>query len=180
MDRADKMELLHAALRADDARGFARLLARYPECRYDGAGDDYWLNLAATDGKLWAVELLVERGADVNKPSNSTDSVPHPEGPIVYAADGGHVDVVRYMLDRGAAINHPVNGRVRCQALVGAAIWGHLAVAKLLVERGAAVNAVWAEKTPLDQAELWGRDEVAAYLRSVGGRTAVELGESPG
>jgi ankyrin repeat protein len=180
MDLADKMELLHAALRNDDIAEFARLLALYPECRYDGAGDDWWMNYAAMDGKLWAVELLVDQGADVNKPSNSTDSVPSPEGPIVYAADNGHATVVRYMLDRGAVVNHLIDGRVRCQALVGAAIWGHLDVAKLLVERGAEVNAVWAEMTPLDRAELHGQHEVVSYLRSVGGRTATELGETGG
>lgn len=136
------------------------------------------MDAAARDGKLWAVRWLVERGADVNKPSNSTDSVPAPEGAILFAAARGHVDVVRYMLDRGAVINHPVNGRIRCQALAGAAIGGHPEVARLLVERGAAVNAVWAEMTPLDQAELWGRDEVAAYLRSVGGEYPHQLGES--
>ncbi|AMV28569.1 Ankyrin repeats (3 copies) [Gemmata sp. SH-PL17] len=178
MDRADKMELLHAALRNDNATEFARLLKRFPDCRYDGAGDDYWMSAVAMRGKLWAIELLVARGADVNRPSNSTDSVPSPEGPIVYAANNGHMDVVRYMLDRGAEINHMIEGRVRCQALVGAAIWGHLDVVKLLVERGAAVNAVWAEMTPLDQSELHGRDEVAAYLRSIGWKTAAELGES--
>jgi ankyrin repeat protein len=176
MDLADKQELLYDALRADDASEFARLLALYPECRYDGGGDDMWMASAAMRGKLWAVEWLVARGADVNRPSNSTDSVPHPEGPIVYAAQEGRLDVVRYMLDRGAAINHLIGGRVRCQALAGAAIWGHLEVAKLLVEREAEVNAVWAEMTPLDRAEQHGREEVAAYLRSVGGKTAEGLG----
>ena len=166
MDRAAKMKQLHAALERDDRAEFARLLKRYPDCRYKESGDDYWMSTACMYGKLWAVELLVAQGADVNRPSNSTDSVPSPEGPIVKAADSGHLDVVRYMLDQGAKINHVVNGRVRCRALAGAAIGGHLDVARLLVERGAEINAVWAEMTPLDHAVVWGRDEVAAYLQS--------------
>lgn len=175
MDLADKMEQLHAALMNDDAAGFARLLSRYRDCRFDDSGDDSWLGTACMYGKLWAVELLLRRGGDVNKPSNSTDSVPSPEGPIQRAADAGHLEVVRYLLDRGAVINHVVYGRVRCQALAGAAIWGHLEVVKLLVERGAEINAVWAEMTPLDQAVLWGRDDVIEYLRLVGGKSASEL-----
>ena len=176
MDRAAKMKQLHAALGRDDRAEFARLLKRYPDCRYKESGDDSWMSTACMYGKLWAVELLVARGGDVNRPSNSTDSVPSPEGPIVQAAGGGNLEVVRYMLDRGAVINQVVDGRVRCFALSRAAREGHLAVVRLLVERGAEVNAVWAEMTPLDHAVVWGRDEVAAYLQSVGAKRANELG----
>lgn len=179
MDLERQVAELDAALRADDAAGFARLLDRYPAARYDGAGDDWWMSSAASDGRLWAVELLVARGADVNKPSNSTDSVPSPEGPIVQAAGSGNVDLVRFLLDRGAVVNHVIGGRARCFALTQAAWGGHLEVVRLLVERGAAVNAVWGEKTAVDFAE-WGQDEVHDYLRSVGGKTAVELGGAAG
>ena len=175
MDRADKMELLHAALQAYDATKFARLLAQYPDCRYDGAGDDCWMRTACTDGKLWAVELLVDQGANINKPTNSTDSDPHPEGPIVQAAGSGNVELVRYLLDRGASVNYTIAGQVRCFALTRAAWKGPLNVVRLLVERGAEINAAWANKTALDHALQWGRDDIAAYVRSVGGKTASEL-----
>jgi ankyrin repeat protein len=179
MTDADKWNAIYTALLADDRDEFARLLTVYPERRYDGAGDDGWMNLAASRGKLWAVRLLVEQGADVNKPSNSTDSVPSPEGPIVGAAESGNVELVRYMLDLGARVNHPVNGQTRCYALSGAAMEGQLEVVKLLIERGADVNASWARKTALDHAEGCGQPEIAAYLRSVGGKTADELTGMP-
>lgn len=175
MTLSEKTGLVHEALTNEDSKEFARILSLYPECRYDGAGDDWWMNSAAMHGKLRILELLVDHGADVNKRSNSTDSVPAPEGAIVTAAESGHADVVRYMLDRGAVINHVVNGRVRCQALAGAAIWGKLEVAQVLVAAGAEVNAVWARMTPLDRAVRHNRLEVAEYLRSVGGRAAVEV-----
>ncbi len=175
MTHAEKTGLFVAALDINDAPEFSRLLSLYPECRYDGGGDDWWMGSAAMNGKLWLIKLLVGLGADVNMPSNSTDSVPAPEGPIVIAAQSGHADIVRYMLERGAVINHVVKGRVRCQALAGAAIWGKLEVAKVLVAAGAEVNAVWARMTPLDQAVRHNRPEVAKYLRSVGGKTAAEL-----
>jgi ankyrin repeat protein len=69
-----------------------------------------------------------------------------------------------------------VNGQTRCYALAEAALEGHPEVAKLLVERGAEVNAVWARKTALDHALDEDQEEVADYLRSVGGKTAEELG----
>lgn len=180
MDLQQRVARLDEALRADDRDEFAQLLDLYPDARYDGAGDDWWMSSAAMDGRLWAVELLVARGADVNRPSNTTDSVPSPEGPIVEAARSGSVELVRFFLDRGAVVNHLVDGQTRCFALTGAARRGHLNVVKLLIEREAAVNAVWAGKTALDHAVEWGQDEAADYLRSVGGRSAADLGETAG
>ncbi len=127
------------------------------------------------NGKLERLKIIVSLGADVNEPSNPGDSVPAPEGAIVYACDGGHREVVRYLLDRGAEINRVVNGRVRCQALVGAVIEGHVDVAKLLVERGAEVNAIWGQMTPLDRALMHRQTAAADYLRSVGGKAAMEV-----
>ena len=94
MTKAEKMELLYAALHDDDADEFKRLLALYPDCRLNDSGDDGWMDAAAMRGKSWAIEYLVAEGADINKPSNSTDSTPLPEGPIQWAASGGHLDTV--------------------------------------------------------------------------------------
>ena len=115
------------------------------------------------------------KGADINKPSNSTDSTPLPEGPIQWAASGGHLDTVIVMLDLGAKINHVLNGQRRCIPLWFAVQYGHLEVVKLLVERGADLNASCNDTTALDDAISYDRDVVAAYLRSVGGKTAAEL-----
>ncbi|HEY1191866.1 MAG TPA: ankyrin repeat domain-containing protein [Gemmata sp.] len=138
-----------------------------------------WMHSAADVGLLPVIEMLVAAGADVNTPQ-SNHSVPSPEGVIDTAAAEGHLEVVRWFLDHGAVINHVITGRVRCFALAGAAGSGHLEVVKLLVERGAAVNSCWAELTPLDHAVMYGQVEVAAYLRSVGGKTAAELSAPPG
>ncbi len=72
-------------------------------------------------------------------------------------------------------MNFDVDGQTRCYALTGAARNGHLDVVRLLIERGAAVNACWAEMTPLDYALMYGRNDMADYLRSVGGKRAAEL-----
>ena len=175
MTKAEKMELLYAALHDDDADEFKRLLALYPDCRLNDSGDDGWMDAAAMDGKPWAIEYLVAEGADVNKPSNSTDSTPLPEGPIQWAAAGGHLDTVRVMLDLGARVNTVLSGQRRCVPLWFAVADGHLEVVRLLAERGADVNASRNDATALDDAIFYDRDEVAAYLRSVGGKTAAEL-----
>jgi ankyrin repeat protein len=136
-----------------------------------------WLSSAASAGRLRLVQLLVEAGADMNAPESEA-SVPSPEGVIDSAAGNGHLEVVRWLLDRGAKINHVVDGVTRCFALVNAVGSGHLDVVRVLVERGAAVNSCWAGLTPLDHARMYGQDEVAAYLQSVGGKTAAELGKA--
>ena len=169
------MEAIYSALNEGDTTEFERLLKAYPECRYDDDGGDQWVTSAAMQGQLGVIELLVSFGADVAAPSDTSDASPPPEGPVFWAAAGGHYKVVEYMLDLGAPVNHDVRGQTRCFAMTSAAGRGYLEVVKLLVDRGAALNCAWANKTPLDHALECGRGEVAAYLRSVGGKTAAEL-----
>lgn len=179
---ADKFELLSAALEADDADEFARLMALYPECRWtegsDETNDDPWLSSAAADGRLWAVKWLVSQGASLHKPSNSTDSVPAPEGPLPNACESGNLELVQYMLDQGVPINYTIDGRTRCHAITSAATRGHLEIVKLLVERGADFNAVSGPWTALDYAISYGHSAVADYLRPIGGKTGDELKSS--
>jgi ankyrin repeat protein len=86
---------------------------------------------AAYKGRLDAVRLLLDRGADPNLVSDAT--------PLINAAEGGHVDIVSLLLDRGANIDQITQGRQN--ALIRASGKGHLEVVKLLVARGADVNA---------------------------------------
>ena len=175
MTLADKFDLMQKTVDADHVNEFIRLITIYPECRYNDDGSDFWLKAAADVGSVGVIKYLVSIGVNVNEPSNPSDSVPSPEGAISNAVNRGHLEAVRCLLDHGAVVNHMVNGRIRCQALVGAAIWGHLEIAKLLVERGAEVNAIWAQMTPLDRAIQHMRPEIEEYLRSVGGKTAMEV-----
>jgi ankyrin repeat protein len=88
---------------------------------------------AAREGRLDAVRLLLERGADPNL------LAPLDESALIHAAAEGHVDIVSLLLDRGASIDHPA--RWGDNALHRASVNGHLEVVKLLVARGADVNA---------------------------------------
>jgi beta-lactamase regulating signal transducer with metallopeptidase domain/ankyrin repeat protein len=89
------------------------------------------LSGAARKGRLDAVRLLLDRGADPNLAGDGT--------PLINAAEGGHVDIVSLLLDRGANIDQITQGRQN--ALIRASGKGHLEVVKLLVARGADVNA---------------------------------------
>jgi hypothetical protein len=166
------------AIYQKDIEYVARALRDHREV-FEREGWTTWMSSAASVGLLPLLELFVAAGADVNAPQ-SNHSVPSPEGVIETAASEGHLEVTRWLLDRGAVVNHVVNGQVRCGALVSTVGSGHLEVVKLLVERGAAVNSCWAGLTPLDHATMYGKAEVADYLRSVGGKLAAELDESSG
>jgi ankyrin repeat protein len=113
-------------------------------------------------------------GADPNMP------VPGDGSPLIQAAAGGHLDVVRYLLDRGADVNLIVPGDEN--ALMCAAEQGHLEIVQLLVARGANVNErIWAERgrgreaegewrTALSQATKNRHMSVVAFLKSAGAR----------
>ena len=58
------------------------------------------LSYAARDGRMEAVQALVEGGADVNQTTGSEKS-----SPMVMALINGHYDVAKYLLDKGANPN---------------------------------------------------------------------------
>lgn len=167
-------EQVYNTVMIDDIDGFVRLLAAHPGAEKHPDGRSRWLTHAAHWGALRIAQHLVESGADVNQPSHDEEDAP--EGALYGAVMQGHLDTARWLLDRGAAVNHVVRGRMRCFALSTAARNGDLDMVKLLVERGAAVNSPWSKKTPFDHALLGTKAEVATYLRSVGAKTAKELG----
>ena len=175
MATVDEVDRIIDAIKRDDADAFASLLYTYPQHRYSDSGRERWLSFAISDGRLKVVKTLVSLGADVNAPANPTDSVPQPEGPMMYAAADGHLETVRYLLDIGVPANCVFEGHLRSVPLSMAAGGGHLDVVRVLVERGAVVNPAGLRSTPLDSARRNGQREVYEYLRSVGAKTAVEL-----
>jgi beta-lactamase regulating signal transducer with metallopeptidase domain len=96
------------------------------------------LSGAAYKGRLDAVRLLLDRGADPNLVGGGS--------PLINAAEAGHAEIVSLLLDRGANIDQIIPGHQN--ALIRASGKGRLEVVKLLVGRGADVNArVWAAQT---------------------------------
>jgi hypothetical protein len=132
------------------------------------------LSAAAYKGRLDAVRLLLDRGADQNLVSDA--------GPLINAAEAGHVDIVSLLLDRGATIDRIVPGNQN--ALIRASGKGRLEVVKLLVARGADVNArAWAPQSKtyrVVNAEGKIVTVVNAVVKADGTRQRVEYPSSKG
>jgi len=90
------------------------------------------LMIAAWQGDIAMMELLVARGADVNR-ENALG-----ERALMHAAWRGHADAVAWLLARGARIN---SDPMHWSPLHYAAFAGHGDVAALLLDRGADINA---------------------------------------
>ena len=140
--------------------------------------------LAAEHGLVHNLELMVKRGAKVNRKTKSLTSIYKTEDtesgqfdgndPVVQskskfwastmlhaAAHGGHLEVVTFLLNNGAFISK-VNG-VHLTALQIAAENGHLGVVKALYQAGAV-----ADQTALHHAAANNRLEVVKYLLEIG------------
>jgi len=105
-----------------------RELARIVGTRIDApnARGETAAMLAALHGNLDIVRLLVEKGAEVNRPGWT---------PLHYAAVSGNVDLLRYLLDRNAYID--AQSPNRTTPLMMAARHDHVDAVRLLVEAGA-------------------------------------------
>jgi hypothetical protein len=113
---------------------------------------------AVESGEVNTVKMLVNC-IDV---SCTTDYYPH-NTPLIYAADNGHVDVVRVLLASGANLEG-TNG-VQRTALHNAATKGHLEVCRLLLDWGAKVDPLdkWKD-SPLHDAARMGNLLVVKLL----------------
>jgi ankyrin repeat protein len=89
--------------------------------------------LAAQEGHIGVIKLLLDKGADVN--------VQHGEycNALQAASYNGHDDMVRLLLDRGANVN--ARGGKYCNALQAASSGGHGVIVRILLGKGAYVNA---------------------------------------
>jgi hypothetical protein len=85
---------------------------------------------AAEDGDLAEVQRLI--GED---PSRLNGKGPYRWTPLMRAAEGGHMEVVRWLVDQGAALHE--HDRDGCTALCLASKGGRTPVVRLLLERGA-------------------------------------------
>ncbi|MEY2781617.1 MAG: hypothetical protein RL307_1321 [Pseudomonadota bacterium] len=118
------------------------VLVRWPKIRVNetNLSGESALMLAAIQGRLDWVKLLLEHDADVNMPGWT---------PLHYAASKGHIEIMRELLEHHAYIDAPSpNGTT---PLMMAAHYGTPSATKLLLEEGA-------DPTLKNQKDLTARD----------------------
>jgi ankyrin repeat protein len=130
---------LFEAARSGDSSRLAALLDEHPR-KLQARNRPYehtLLHLAAHNGHLAAVDLLLERGLDVNAREKGDNTYP-----IHWAAAAGHLDVVRRLADAGGdVVGHGDDHEL--EVIGWATCWDgcddapHRAVADFLVSRGA-------------------------------------------
>lgn len=112
---------------------------------------------AATAGRLRVVEILIERGANVNLASKAGAT------PLRTAAYAGYSDVVRLLLRAGAKPN--AKDGMGWTPLLHASRNGHADVVKLLLEAGADARITDPDgRTPIAMASAGGFSRVVTLL----------------
>ncbi|KAM5343277.1 hypothetical protein ACJ41O_014243 [Fusarium nematophilum] len=143
---------LHGAIE----RGWDRILARMLEPQRNAIINHVWCDqiieenasymweprtptqLAAANGQLEAVKMLVGRGADINEaPAYRFGRTALQAATSSSEPD---MDLVQFLLDKGADVNAKPALYGGIMALQGAAISGDIMLAKLLIDNGADVN----------------------------------------
>lgn len=136
----------------------AMVLAKHPQTQVNSQNSqgETPLMLAAINNQLDLAKVLIQRGADVNKPGWT---------PLHYAATRGHREMMRLLLDNEAYIDsESANGTT---PLMMAAYYASPLAVKLLLEEGAdpvLVNS--ANVSALDMALTKDHQQSAFYIRA--------------
>ena len=139
--------------------------------------DDGWtpLHSAAHWGHKETVELLINKGANVNAKDSK-----HKETPLYNAASAGHRQVAELLIDKGADVNAKRDlGRLQLTPLYAAASEGHKELVELLIANGADVNPKDDNvMAPLNAAVELGHKEVVELLIAKGADVNGDMGGS--
>ena len=121
---------MYAALSKGDARRFASVVDLVSQKERD----DFLLYALSHSDKqpLEIVRVLLDKGANINQPSNSKTALMH-------AADKGYTEIVNLLLAKGAQVNAQTDDGT---ALMEAVTSGHTEIVKVLLAAGADIKAV--------------------------------------
>ncbi|RCH54100.1 hypothetical protein DJ568_14560 [Mucilaginibacter hurinus] len=137
-----------------------QLLSRHPEAVDYHAEDGFTpLGLAAYFGQYEIARYLVEKGADINLPSNNGFNV----FPLHSAAAGNFTDIAVLLIENGAQVN--IKQQAGVTPLHSAAQNGNVDLLILLLEHGAEVDIrMEGGKLPADLAREKGYADIAEIL----------------
>jgi ankyrin repeat protein len=123
--------ILHVNEQVEIAEWFLTSLGVDPNIR----DQNNWtpLQMAAFDGRLHVMQILLQHNADINTRENNGQVLLHT------ASRGGRLNVVRFLLEQGTDVNACDNDGFTPLHL--ASMIGKLDIARLLVEHGANVHA---------------------------------------
>ena len=126
-----------------------------------GVDYDTPLGTACNNGHLRISKLLLEAGANKQKPRGSE--------PLMRACRNGHADIVLLLLEAGSDKDQVFRPHL-CTPLSIACELGHVKVVKLLLEKGASPNKVCATREPgaLYAASESGHTEIVELLLKSG------------
>ncbi|RZI42787.1 ankyrin repeat domain-containing protein [Herbaspirillum sp. HC18] len=120
------------------------------------ANGDNALMIACYTGNKPAVEALLSKGAEVNRPGWT---------PLHYAAANGHNDIIAMLLEKSAYID--AESPNKTTPIMMAARGGHILTVKLLLDEGADVTLKnELDMTAIDFARKFGHDDIADGLTS--------------
>lgn len=161
MEDPEVRKALREAVRADDAKTLTALI-KADKARLN------WnlifgtvLHIAASEGNLGLVQLLLELGADLDIDSGIAKSTP-----LHLASSEGKIDVVKFLLSRGAKLELAAPEK---NPLFAAIHGGHSEIAKLLIEHGIDTRVKYKGtsgkiKDALSYAHDWGQEEIAELI----------------
>lgn len=143
------------ALREGSMKVFDLLVnARGTDIEINARNGDTALMIAAFKGRKHAVDVLLAKGAQVNRPGWTA---------LHYAAAGGHTEIVQTLLEKHAYIDAASPNRTT--PIMMAAWGGHIYTVKLLLDEGAdATLKNDAGMTAIDFAKSVGRHDIAEGL----------------
>jgi ankyrin repeat protein len=132
---------IRAAVALGDATRIRELIQAAPDLLREIGADGGFLTLAVKHGKVEAVRLLLDLGADADERivlKELEEPTPSWGMPLWHAARAGHLDIAKLLLDRGADAN--ANVYASGWPLRNAWVNKHESVKQLLLERGAKVH----------------------------------------
>lgn len=167
VDYDSGLTILHSAAQGGDPWIIKKVFERRPKLDVDARTEEgnTPLMVAARNGHLKAVKLLLKRGADPDARSD-----PRPRhgmvSPLFQAAWYGHADIAATLIEAGASVNvRAATGQGKATPLTGAAAYQRREVVKVLLDNGAEVNAPGKRgRTALHIAALRGSPEIMRLL----------------